>query len=144
MALSNFTTYQVGVLQSRAYRNLREFMAQHLDAYDYTMMEWALIGLVYDYTSDGGARVSQLAVLMDVEVSLITNMLNALEQRKLIERVIDPTDKRARRIITTRKAENDVKRIEKMMRKQMKIWLGNVHDQQLRSYVKILQNLATK
>ena len=86
MPLSEFTTYQAGVLQARAYRNLREFMSSELKQYKYTMMEWALVGLVYDYTADGGARVSQLAKLLDVGTSLVTNMLNVLESRGLIER----------------------------------------------------------
>lgn len=144
MALGDFTTYQAGVLQARAYRNLREFMTSHLKEHEYTMMEWALVGLVYDYTSEGGARVGQLATILDVEISLITNMLNVLERRDLIKRIVDSSDKRARRIVTTRKAEADVKKIEKKMRTEMKKWLGNVSTRQLFSYVRTLQKLATK
>ncbi len=143
MALHNFTTYQAGVLQARAYRNLREFMTTHLKEHNYTMMEWALVGLVYDYTSEGGARVGQLATILDVEISLVTNMLNTLEGRELISRIIDPTDKRARRVVTTRKAEADVKKIEKKLRIEMRKWLGNVSGRELQGYVRTLQSLAT-
>jgi DNA-binding MarR family transcriptional regulator len=108
------------------------------------MMEWALVGLVYDYTSDGGARVGQLATILDVEISLVTNMLNGLESRELITRIIDPADKRARRVVTTRKAEADVKKIEKKLRIEMRKWLGNVSSRELQGYVKTLQNLATR
>jgi len=144
MPLSEFTTYQAGVLQARAYRNLREFMASELKQYNYTMMEWALVGLVYDYTADGGARVSQLAKLLDVETSLVTNMLNVLESRGLIERIVDTKDKRARRVISTRKSESDVKKIEKILRKNMTIWIGGINPRQLLGYVRTLQKLAQK
>jgi DNA-binding MarR family transcriptional regulator len=144
MPLSEFTTYQAGVLQARAYRNLREFMASELKQYGYTMMEWSLVGLVYDYTAEGGARVSQLAKLLDVETSLVTNMLNVLEGKGLIERIVDEKDKRARRVISTRKSEADVKKIEKVLRKDMKTWMGVVSPRQLLGYVKTLQKLAQK
>ena len=144
MALSEFTTYQAGVLQARAYRNLREFMVAELKEYNYTMMEWALIGLVYDYTAEGGARVSQLAKLLDVETSLVTNMLNVLEGRELIERIVDENDRRARRVVSTRKSEADVKKIEKILRKSMRDWLGDVSPRQLLGYVRTLQKLANK
>ena len=143
MPLHNFTTYQAGVLQARAYRNLREFMSIHLKEHNNTMMEWALVGLVYDYTSDGGARVGQLANIINVEISLVTNMLNNLEARDLITRIIDPADRRARRVVTTRKAEADVKKIEKKLGIEMRKWLGNVSVRELQGYVKTLQNLAT-
>ena len=144
MPLSEFTTYQAGVLQARAYRNLREFMASELKQYGYTMMEWSLVGLVYDYTAEGGARVSQLAKLLDVETSLVTNMLNVLEGKGLIERIVDEKDKRARRVISTHKSEADVKKIEKVLRKDMKTWMGVVTPRQLLGYVKTLQKLAQK
>ncbi|MBP6041746.1 MarR family transcriptional regulator [Candidatus Saccharibacteria bacterium] len=144
MPLSEFTTYQAGVLQARAYRNLREFMASELKQYGYTMMEWSLVGLVYDYTAEGGARVSQLAKLLDVETSLVTNMLNVLEGKGLIERIVDEKDKRARRVISTHKSEADVKKIEKVLRKDMKTWMGVVSPRQLLGYVKTLQKLAQK
>ena len=144
MPLSEFTTYQAGVLQARAYRNLREFMASELKQYGYTMMEWSLVGLVYDYTAEGGARVSQLAKLLDVETSLVTNMLNVLEGKGLIERIVDEKDKRARRELSTHKSEADVKKIEKVLRKDMKTWMGVVSPRQLLGYVKTLQKLAQK
>ena len=124
MPLSEFTTYQAGVLQARAYRNLREFMASELKQYGYTM--------------------SQLAKLLDVETSLVTNMLNVLEGKGLIERIVDEKDKRARRVISTHKSEADVKKIEKVLRKDMKTWMGVVSPRQLLGYVKTLQKLAQK
>ena len=119
-------------------------MASELKQYGYTMMEWSLVGLVYDYTAEGGARVSQLAKLLDVETSLVTNMLNVLEGKGLIERIVDEKDKRARRVISTHKSEADVKKIEKVLRKDMKTWMGVVSPRQLLGYVKTLQKLAQK
>lgn len=144
MPINQITSYQLGALHSRAYRNFQESIISELTQYDYTMMEWVLAGLVYDYTSDGGARIGQIARLLDVEISLITNMLNSLEKRGLVKRIIDKNDKRARRIITTRRCESEIRKIEKRLQKVMQEQFGHGSTRELQAYITMLQNLANQ
>lgn len=142
MPINQIKSYQMGALHARAYRSFQEPLITELDQFNYTMMEWVLAGLVYDYTSEGGARVGQIARLLDVEISLITNMLNALEQRGLIKRIVDKNDKRARRIVTTRKCDSDIRKIEKRLQKIIQDQFGHGSARELQAYITTLQNLA--
>jgi len=142
MPINQITSYQLGALHSRAYRNFQESITAELAKFNYTMMEWVLAGLVYDYTSEGGARIGQIARLLDVEISLITNMLNVLQKRGLVKRIIDKSDKRARRIVTTRRCDTDIRKIEKRLQKVMEEQFGHGSTRELQAYISTLQNLA--
>lgn len=138
------TTYQTGVLQARAHRALRSFMHSHLKDHKITSLQWSVLGLVYDYTRKGGVKVSHLAHLLNVEISLVTATLNQLEPRGLLDRIDDSEDNRAKRVITTRAGEKLLKKIEPKLRVQLDKWLEDVHDKQLALYIRTLQQLARK
>lgn len=138
------TTYQTAVLQARAYRALKGFMATHLKLDELTFVQWSLLGLAYDYTRKGGVKVSQLAELLKVEISLVTTTLNQMEPKGLVERLEDEEDSRAKRVVVTRVGEKLVKKIEPKLGKGLEIWLEGIHDKQLALYIRTLQHLARK
>lgn len=137
-----FTTYQAGLLQARAYRKLKNFMGGHLAPYDLTMMQWAVLGYVYDHEANGGVRTSLLASQFDVESSLMTNMVNDLEKRELLYREVDPDDSRARRVLPTQEGSKLVPTIEQKLRSSMDEWLDDVNRRHLLHYIKVLQTIA--
>jgi DNA-binding MarR family transcriptional regulator len=141
---SGLTTYQAGVLQARAYRALKSFMASHLRPHELTFVQWSILGLAYDYTGKGGVKVSQLAELLKVEISLVTTTLNQMEPRGLVERLPDEEDSRAKRVVVTRVGERQVKKIEGKLRRDLDKWLEDIHDKQLSLYIRTLQQLARK
>ena len=141
--LSNFTTYQAGLLQARAYRTLKEFMVTKLRKYNLTMMKWAILGHVYDSQLEG-VKVSELAKIIDVEISFITNMINQLEASKLVVRKHDRADKRVRRIIVTPKAKKLVEEVESDLRTEMRGWLSNINTPALLGYVMVLNKIVQK
>jgi DNA-binding MarR family transcriptional regulator len=138
------TTYQTGVLQARAHRALRSFMQVRLKEHKLSSLQWSVLGLAFDYTVKGGVKVSQLAQLLNVEISLVTATLNQLEPRGLLERISDEEDSRAKRVITTRAGEKLLKKIEPKLHRQLEHWLEDIHDQQLGLYIRTLQQLARK
>ncbi len=138
------TTYQIAALQARAYRALKNFVSDHLKKNQLTFVQWSVLGLAFDYTGRGGVKVSQLADLLRVEISLITATLNSLEPRGLLERVDDETDGRAKRVIVTRTGEKLVKKIENKLSKQLDEYLDDIHDSQLAQYIRTMQHLAKK
>lgn len=140
----DLTTYQTGVLQARAYRALKSFMASHLKPHQLTFVQWSILGLSYDYMPKGGIKVSQLAQLLNVEISLVTTTLNHMEPRGLLERVEDEEDNRAKRVVVTREGEKRVKKIESKLGRELEAWLDDIHDKQLALYIRTLQHLARK
>lgn len=61
-----------------------------------------------------GMRQAALAEMMSVEPMTLVGFLDRLENRGLIERTTDPTDRRAKLIRPTRKAEPLIQRIEEI------------------------------
>jgi MarR family transcriptional regulator, transcriptional regulator for hemolysin len=143
MKISSFTTYQAGLLQSKAHRTLKEFMVSQLKQYDLTMIRWALLGHIYEH-SEKGVKVSELAKLLDVEVSFVTNSLKQLEARKLVIKKLDLSDKRIRIIFITKKASKMVEEIESSLNRDMRAWLGDINRAALLGYMLVLSKIASK
>lgn len=141
---TGLTTYQTGVLQARAFRALRSFMNSHLKPNGLTFVQWSILGLAYDYTGKGGVKVSQLAELLKVEISLVTTTLNQMEPKGWVERVEDEEDNRAKRVVVTRPGEKLVKKVESKLVGLLEDWLEGIHDKQLALYIRTLQQLAKK
>ena len=142
--LSDFSTYRTGILQARAYRNLRHFMVQTLKHHDLTSTEWSVLGVVTDETRNGGIRVSSLAKMLDVETSFITNMVKKLIKNGYIEHAYDEDDGRVRLLVGTDKAQLKVVEIERFMRKEMKVWLSDVSTRELITYIAVLNKISRK
>lgn len=134
-------TYRAGLIQSRAYRKLKNFMQESLSAYDLSMMEWAIIGFIYD-AGPKGIRTSVLAENFDVEPSFMTNTINSLENRALVKRVTDLKDQRAKKVILPKTTQNLVKKIEAQLRARMKKWMGPVSKPKLAAYLSVLEQIS--
>lgn len=143
MTLSTLTTYQAGLLQAKAYRMLKEFMTFQLKRHSLSMMEWALLGYMYDRKAVP-LRINDLASYFDVDISLISNMLNRLEHTKMVTRKIDEEDRRMRWVQLTLPAQEQVKNIEKHLRTQLAVWLRDIDHAELTGYVSVLKKIASK
>lgn len=144
MATNVLTSYQTAALQARAYRAVKAVISTKLKEHGLTYMHWSILGLSHDYTARGGVKVSQLADLLKVEISLITTTLNALEPKGLVQRVVDERDSRVKRVVTTRQGEKTVKKIESILQKAIAEWQEGINEKQLEAYIKTLQLLAKK
>jgi len=142
--LSDFSTYETGILQARAYRNLRHFIARTLKDYELTSTQWSILGVICEETKNGGIRVSNLAKMLDVEASFVTNMIKQLIKSGYAEHTYDEDDGRVRLIIGTDKAQLKAAEIERHMRKEMHIWLKDVDDKELGHYINVLGKISKK
>lgn len=143
MNLTNMTTYQAGLLQARSYRRLKRFMAEQLAPYDLTMMQWSLLGHIRDYGQEG-VRTGALAGVFGTQTSLMTNMVNRLENRGLVYRTADPDDSRARKVRVTSEGAQFVNEVEQQLRTAMREWLGDVNRKHLYRYIQVMQTIADK
>ena len=93
--LADIATYHAGVAQSTAQRLLKKFTEDSLRPHGISMMQWFIIGTVYDAGS-AGVSVTNLSKAVDTNVPYITNTLNLLENKKIIERANRENDNRTR------------------------------------------------
>lgn len=142
--ISDFSTYRTGILQARAYRNLRFFMVQTLKKHNLSSVDWSMLGVVSDETRNGGIRVSDLAKLLDVKTSFATNTLKKLKLQGYIEYAYDQDDGRVRLAIGTNKAHLKVVEIERHLRKEMKAWLSDIQPHELMQYIMVLEKISRK
>lgn len=142
--ISDFSTYQTGILQARAYRNLRFFMEKTLDKHGLTSTEWSMLGVISDETKNGGIRVSDLARLLDVNTSFITNTLKRLQKLEYVTHAYNEDDARVRLVIGTDKGHLKVFEIERYLRKEMREWMSDINHQDLVKYIQVLSLISRK
>ncbi len=142
--ISEFSTYRTGILQAKAYRNLKNFMYRTLKKHDLTSTQWSILGVISDETKNGGIRVSDLADMLDVKRSFITNMVKKLIENGYAEHAYDEDDGRVRLVIATDKAHLKVVEIERYMRKEMREWLSDIEHQDLVRYIMVLDKISLK
>jgi DNA-binding MarR family transcriptional regulator len=71
--------------------------------------------------TDGPITLGELAVAEQVSPSTITRVVSGLERRGLVERVIDPTDRRVHRVRMTRRARRAIE----IYRSKRNAWLAS-------------------
>jgi DNA-binding MarR family transcriptional regulator len=143
MGLAETPTYYAGIMQSKAYRVLKQLMAKLLKKHDLTMMDWAMLGLVYE-AGRKGIRITDLAAQLDTTKAFVTNHINLLEAKRLVSRAVDVTDTRARIVKLEPKARPKVAQIEKELRADMREHLyGTIAPSELEAYVRVLNQIAS-
>lgn len=143
MPQRQLTTYQAVISQARAFRTLRAFMVETLKQHDLTLTEWLLIGSVLD-AGRKGARVSDLADTLGVEMPVITNLTNRAVTSGWLTRVTDVDDRRAKRIQATREGGERACDIEGVLRKATSAWLDDLDTANLEGYLTVVGALSAK
>ncbi|HTE21926.1 MAG TPA: MarR family transcriptional regulator [Candidatus Limnocylindria bacterium] len=134
--------YKIGIIQSRAARNILEFREGILKGYGLSASEWYVLGYVRSQTRKGGVRVGDIATMLDVQSTYITGILRRLEAKELVRWVTDKTDRRARIITTTKKGTAVCTAVETELLKQDETWLGKTSDAAMRGYLSVMETLA--
>jgi DNA-binding MarR family transcriptional regulator len=95
--------------------------------------------------TEGPITLGELAVAEQVSPSTITRVVSGLERRGLVERVIDPTDRRVHRVRMTRRTRRAIE----IYRSKRNEWLtrqlrldGDLARERLAIVVEVLESLA--
>ncbi len=139
---NNLTTYQVGLLQAKVYRILKQRTTLLLKPYTLSTVDWAYLGVLFDRKSP--IRSSEMALELDVELPFITELSGKLEKKGLIVFQKDPSDGRIKHLILTKKGTELVPTIESILRKDSKEWLGDIGIRDILTYVTVLKKIAAK
>ena len=140
--LKKITTYQAGVLQATTHRNLQKHSDNILKKFGITKMQWLIIGTVHDAGSEG-IRLTELTEKLDTTMSYLTNTVNLLESKGILDRVSDTTDSRAKFIRINQKFSPKCTEIEKDLRDELrKSIYSHVKPEDFAIYLKVLHQLS--
>ena len=139
MNYKDATTYQIGLLQAQAFRNLQEVFRAALEPYSLTIPEWSVLGLVFDQQKIG---MSQLTERLRSKASHPTVIVETLRQRGLLARTEDPDDKRAKLVTITPAGQDMVKMAEPQVRAAIRKALADVDRNDLQGYFMALVGLS--
>jgi DNA-binding MarR family transcriptional regulator len=143
MNLAQIPTYHAGIVQSRAYRVLKQLMSSLLKKHGLTMMDWAMLGLVYD-AGRAGIRITDLATSLDTTKAFVTSHINVLEAKRLVTRAVGSADTRTRIVKISPNARAKVQKIEQQLRTDMRQTLyGSIKPSDLAVYVSVLNQIAS-
>lgn len=141
--LHQISTYEASVYQSQAYRELKQLKAKLLKKHGLTMMQWVILGLVYD-AGKNGIRISALAERLATTLAFVTNTVNSLEAMKLVIRKTETVDTRAKSVILKSGKEDLVRRIEHDLRQELKKSIySKVSPEELQQYMNVLVKFAS-
>lgn len=140
----NLPTYQAVVLQSRAQRALKAGLASSLRAYELTMMQWSIIGLIHA-AGEKGVRISDLAQQLDTSLAFVTTTINMLEAKNLVRRTGHMHDSRAKVVTLDDTFASQVSGIEEVLsREQRQTVYSGLSDGDIETYFKVLRRIASR
>jgi len=141
---AGLSSYQIGLLQTKAYRILNHETARILKQYDITPIDWALLGLLYDsqLQSKGGRRLSDIAEELGVEAPFVTERAQDLIKLKLVSIIQSKDDKRVKHMELTEKAKLQIPSIEKDLLASMRPLIQGSSIKEILGYKKVLEQIV--
>jgi len=136
--LSQITTYQAGIIEATCHRNTQKVIDELLKNYDLTTMQWLLIGAIFD---NNGAPINLtiLAKRLNTGLSYITNMLNLLESKSIVERYTSSNDNRIKSIRIVPSYEETIANIERHLRAVLRNAIySKVSPEDFKIYLKVM------
>lgn len=140
--ISDVTTYQAGIVQATMHRKLQKFCDEILEPYGITKMQWLIIGTVFDHKSTG-VRISDLSRIMGTNLPYMTNTINRLVDKRILNRVVSQLDQRSSLITIAPTFAPKCKKIELLLRNALreKIY-ADINYDDFRIYMKVLYKLS--
>ncbi len=103
--------FRAGFLIHDASRLRRTVFDQRLKPLGITRSQWWVLGNLSRGGSRGFSQI-ELARLLDVGKVTLGGLVDRLEEHGLVERVADAEDRRAKRVLMTRKGKTLIKKLE--------------------------------
>lgn len=130
-------TYRIGLLQSRAFRIMKQRTTQHLSVFDISPFDWALLGLLFD--SKKGMRCRTIAEEIGVEAPFVTSRTRILKSKGLIDEKGDKADQRAKILRLTEKGKNFVIKIERDLRLSMNYFVDGGSLSDFATHIRVIE-----
>lgn len=141
--ISQISTYESGVMQATANRLLGRINADFLGQYGLTPMQWFIIGFAYDAGVEG-VRLSDLKSSLDTSMPFITNIVNQLESKGILQKLTHSDDNRVKIAILNPRYKKTAEKIEAGLRDYLREKLYNSSDitrEELSVYITVLYKI---
>ncbi len=135
----NRTTYDIGLIQARGYRTLKQMTAAVLKPEGLTTAEWAIIGIISHHKN--GVRSTEVAETLGVQPPLVSRLIVKAESSGWII-VEQGEDKREKILSLSKKGKANITRIEDEVRRNLTPLLKGVSPRDLAGYLKTLALLS--
>lgn len=140
--LSHITTYQAGILQAAAHRQLQRYCDEALEPYGITKMQWLIIGTVLD-AGQAGIRLTELSAKLGTTASYITASVNFLEASGYVKRAENSQDSRSKLVLINPDIVDRCHEIEVTLRQALRETIyADIDPVEFRIYMKVLVLLS--
>lgn len=139
-AASHRTTYRIGLLQTKAYRVLKQHTALTLVPYGISTIEWAFLGLLHD--SPEGMRSKEAAQEIGVEAPFVTAMVASLKKKDFVIERADKNDSRAKNLSLTPKGHKFVIATENILKESVKDIMTGISPGDILAYLSVLKQMV--
>jgi DNA-binding MarR family transcriptional regulator len=142
--ISQITTYQSGIAQASAHRVVNRIVSDFLLRYDLTAMQWFTIGAVYD-AGKNGIRLSDLTRQLDTTLPYVTNIINLLESKSMVNKITHAGDSRIKLVSIAPEFISTVQEIEIELREHLRTVLyrdDHISREELQAYISVLYKIA--
>jgi len=134
-------TYHIGLLQTKAYRVLKQRTNIALADEKIGSLEWAFLGVLYENRQ--GVKLIDLADAIGVEPPFVTELGSKLLKRGFVIYEKDKKDARAKLVLLTKSGIDFVDRVEKGLRLESKKWLRGLSAREVLLYIKVIEKMAS-
>lgn len=135
----NRTTYDIGLIQARAYRVLKQTTAHALKSESLSTIEWAMLGVISHHVN--GVRTTTIADELRVKPPLVSRLIAKAEAGGWIV-ITQGVDKRERLVCLSEKAKRKIPIIEARIRKNLRPLLLGVSPRDLIGYLKTVASIS--
>ncbi len=132
---------QIAVLHSKAYRFLRADVSKMLAPFALSLSEWSIVSLL---AQNPQILSSEIANTLGVELPLVTNLVNALETRKLILKGKGLQDHRQRTLTLTPTGKSIAKKVQKHLAKKLALYFSDVPQKNIDTYISVMEAIVKK
>ena len=105
---------------------------------DITFDEWMILGPIWNLE---GASQKECGEITTKDKTAVTRIINSLEEKNLVVRVLDQIDKRIKRIVLTRKGQKLIDDILPIIEKTRAQMNDNINEDELKTLDIVLKKL---
>jgi MarR family transcriptional regulator for hemolysin len=135
-----YPAHQEAIIEGRAYRILRGVVSLSLVAFNLSMPEWTLLGLLCDHEE---MRQNEMASMLMVEAPLVTLQVKQLLEKGMVHMEIDAEDNRARLITPTELGKKTLPLVNDAVHTALAPYMTSISSQDIAAYFRVLQQIIS-
>jgi DNA-binding MarR family transcriptional regulator len=142
LPISDRSTTSSGIIEAKVHRRLQKEFADYLKPHGLTAMEWFVIGFLYEHHREA-VTLSTLSRDLQTTLPYLTNLINQLQAKGLVERVENSGDNRVKRVSLLPSASGMYKKVERDLRNKLREFVSKrVSTKDFAVYLRVMYQLA--